>query len=276
MRRKGLKQGLFCYLKLYSLTSFAKIPTIPVEVFRRKIRKFLKIEKHSPEGRLLMKKTVLILSSAILLLLSACAKKEAPLPAPCAEEGSMFGVDKNINVSTIDSFLFREDAVYRDMRMLFDPADYGAIGGEADLTHTIEGFKIVPFPYLATLQSLPVGGAYDGDCLYTVEWNEDGTVKSAVPNYRESEMILAELFPKDKAVFLMCGGGGYAGMMQKLLIYLGWDEGKVYNVGANWEYKGTHGVELVVYPEKAGDPNIYATWRADYAYFDFSKMEPLP
>ena len=226
----------------------------------------------------------------IAALLGACAsthaaENQAPeavqaalpkeLPPAEADAGSPFGVDKNINISTIDDWLGREDAVYRDMRMLFDPADYGAIGGEADLTHTIEGFKIVPFPYIATLQALPVGGAYEGDCLYTVIWNEDGTVQSATPNYRESEMILTELFPKDKACILMCGGGGYAGMMQKLLVYLGWDEKKVYNAGANWEYQGKRGVELVVYPEKAGDRNIYATWRADYAYLDFTKMEPL-
>ena len=206
---------------------------------------------------------------------AAETKTAKELPPAEADAGSPFGVDKNINVSTIDDWLGREDAVYRDMRMLFDPADYGAIGGEADLTHTIEGFKIVPFPYIATLQALPVGGAYEGDCLYTVVWNEDGTVRSATPNYRESEMILTELFPKDKACILMCGGGGYAGMMQKLLVFLGWDEKKVYNAGANWEYQGKRGVELVVYPEKAGDRNIYATWRADYAYLDFTKMEPL-
>lgn len=243
-----------------------------------------------------MKRILTLLFCLLLVFVCACAGKteqetgpeslkinaaetvsaEKELPPAFPEEGSAFGVDKNINVRTIDDWLFRDDAVYRDMRMLFDPADYGAIGGEADLTHTIEGFKIVPFPYIATLQALPVGGAYEGDCLYTVEWNEDGTVKSAVPNYRESEMVLSELFPKEKAIFLMCGGGGYAGMMQKLLVYLGWDPEKVYNVGANWEYQGVHGVELVVYPEKAGGKNIYATWRADYAFFDFTKMEPLP
>lgn len=229
-----------------------------------------------------MKKTGAVLLSVLLLILCSCgnntsakAETKASLPAPQTDENSMFGVDKNINISTIDNWLSRDDVVYRDMRMLFDPADYGAIGGEADLTHTIEGFKIVPFPYIATLQSLPVDGAYSGECLYDVVWDYDGSIKSAVPNYRESEMILTELFPKDKAIFLMCGGGGYAGMMQKLLIYLGWDAQKIYNIGGNWEYRGSHGLELLVYPEEAGGKNIYATWRADYAYLDFTKMEPV-
>ena len=229
-----------------------------------------------------MKKYCLFLAAVLLFALAACGAapaEEAPapkaLPAPSVNADSPFGVDANINVSSIDEWLDLDDVVYRDVRMLFDPADYAAIGGEADLTHTIEGFKIVPFPYIATLQSLPVEGAYAGDCLYTVEWNADGTVKSAVPNYAESDMILRELFPRDKAIFLMCGGGGYAGMMKQLLLFLDWDENLLYNIGANWEYTGSHGIELVVYPEAAGGHNIYATWRADYAYIDFTRLEKI-
>ena len=220
-----------------------------------------------------------VLLIALALCLCACGTPAEPavkpLPTPSVNAESQFGVDANINIANIDEWLGRDDVVYRDVRMLFDPADYAAIGGEADLTHTIEGFKVVPFPYIATLQSLPVEGAYAGDCLYSVEWNADGTVKSAAPNYAESEMILRELFPKDKAIFLMCGGGGYANMMKQLLLFLGWNEELLYNVGANWEYNGNNKLELIVYPETAGERNIYATWRADYAYIDFTKLSPL-
>ena len=230
----------------------------------------------------MLKKYCLFLAAVLLFALAACGAAPAEtvptpkaLPTPSVNTESQFGVDKNVNISNIDEWLGRDDVVYRDVRMLFDPADYAAIGGEADLTHTIEGFKIVPFPYIATLQSLPVEGAYAGDCLYTVMWNADGTVKSAVPNYAESDMILRELFPRDKAIFLMCGGGGDAGMMKQLLLFLDWDENLLYNIGANWEYTGSRGVELVVYPEQAGGRNIYATWRADYAYLDFTRLEKL-
>ena len=224
----------------------------------------------------------LVLTLCLTLLCACSGKPEAPetpelqsLPKPEIQEGTMFSVDKNINISTIDEYLGRDDVCYRDMRLLFDPADYASIGGEADLTRTITGFKIVPFPYIATLQTLPVEGAYDGDRLYEVVWNENGTVASATPLYKESEMILRELFPKDKAIFLMCGGGGYANMMKQLLLFLGWNEELLYNVGANWEYNGNNKLELIVYPETAGERNIYATWRADYAYIDFSKLSPL-
>lgn len=217
-----------------------------------------------------------------MLALASCGGAPAaqvqtsdPLPAPSVQADSEFGVDANINMETIDGFLGREDVCYRDVRMLFDPADYVAIGGEADLTRTIEGFKVVPYPYIATLPALPVLGAYEGKTLFTLTWNQDGSIASATPNYRESQMILDELFPKDKAIFLMCGGGGYAGMTRDLLIYLGWDADKLYNIGANWTYKGEHALELIQYPEEADGENIYATWRADYAYLDFDRLHPV-
>lgn len=230
------------------------------------------------------KKIILAVAAALILgLFASCgvktekpSDKEAlkPLPAPSADE-SMFEVDKNINQKTIDEWLGRDDVAYRDVRMLFDPAEYEAIGGEADLTQTIEGFKVIPYPYIGTMQSLPVANAYEGDKLFDVVWTQDGHVESASPLYRESMMILEEIFPKDKAIFLMCGGGGYANMTKQLLLYLGWDEALLYNIGANWEYTGEHALELVVYPEDVNGNNIYASWRADYAYIDFERLNPV-
>ena len=196
----------------------------------------------------------------------------APLPAPEADPDSQFGVDKNINISTIDQYLDRDDVVYIDARMLFDPADYGSIGGNADLSTTIRGFKIVPYPYLASLTALPVANAYDGNCLFTLEWDDEGNITSATPNYKESQQVLDDLFPKDKAIFFMCGGGGYAGMTKALLIFLGWDADKLYNIGGNWEYTGDNALELIVYSEEHGGTDLYATWRADYAYIDFDRL----
>lgn len=224
-------------------------------------------------------RTLLLLAASLALLLSVgCAPKrtaQSPLPPPETDENSPFGVDKHITMTTIDQYLGRDDVAYRDVRMLFDPADYGAIGGEADLTRTIAGFLIVPFPYVATLTALPVDGAYAGACLYDVEWDASGEVVSATPNYLESAMIVEELFPREQAVFLMCGGGGYAGMMKRLLIHLGYDPALLYNIGANWTYTGDNKLELVVYPEDADGDLVYATWRADYAYIDFTRLHRI-
>lgn len=219
-----------------------------------------------------MKKLISIfLVLALVLACGAFAFADA-LPAAEPDESSQFGVDKNINIGTIDQYLDRDDVVYRDVRMLFDPADYAAIGGDANLSATIRGFKIVPYPYLATLSELPVANAYAGETLFSLTWNEDGSIASAEPNYKESMLVLEDLFPKDKPIFLMCGGGGYAGMTKSLLVFLGWDANLLYNIGGNWGYTGDNALELIVYPEDANEDEIYATWRADYATIDFALL----
>jgi hypothetical protein len=45
--------------------------------------------------------------------------------------------------------------------------------------------------------------------------------------------------------------------------------------GANWTYTGEYALELIVYPEYADEQNIYATWRADYAWIPFEKLQAL-
>jgi hypothetical protein len=218
-----------------------------------------------------MKKIMgIILLLTMALVLTACSgTAQAKLPAPSPDPESPFGVDLNINVGTIDNYVGRDDVAYRDMRMLFDPADYEAIGGNSVLTQTVEGFRIVPYPYLASLPPLPVEGAYSGDTLYTLTWDENGNVASATPNYVESQTIMEDLFPKDKAIFLMCGAGGYAGMTKGLLAYLGWDPNKIYNIGGNWFYDGKKGVALT---ENINGTNAIATWLADYSYIDFHHL----
>ena len=169
---------------------------------------------------------------------------EETLPKPEISEGirgEQFGIDKNINESTIDEYLGRSDSVYRDMRMLKDPGNYEAIGGDSYLSGFVEGFEVVPFPYLTNVTGLPeeVGETYTGDTLFTQD--DSGNY---VANYEESMEILEAIFPKDKNIFLMCGGGGYAGMTKTMLVSLGWDENKIYNVGAYWSYNGNNKVEV--------------------------------
>ncbi|WP_139651989.1 hypothetical protein [Raoultibacter phocaeensis] len=194
------------------------------------------------------------------------------LPPADPNPESDFGIDRAITVDTIDEWLGRDDVAYRDVRMLFDPADYASMGGDPDLTATIEGFKVVPFPFVATLPPLPVANAYDGPAAWMVEWAEDGSIATAVPAYWESEALLDDLFPKDKAIFLLCGAGGYAGQMKQLLIHLGWDAGKVYNVGGFWSYKGAHKVELIEPSSDTDDGKLCCMWRTEVAPIDFSRM----
>lgn len=220
---------------------------------------------------------LLVTSVLIIIVIIVCAfifnnqgNSLAALPKPEVTGGvrGEFGIDKNINEETIDNYLNREDSVYRDMRMLKDPGNYEAIGGDAYLSGFVKGFEVVPYPYLVNVSGLPeeVGDTYTGDTLFT---EKDGEYTA---NYEESMDILEYLFPKDKNIFLMCGGGGYAGMTKTMLVKLGWDENKIYNVGGYWYYNGKNNVK--VKNEKYGDTS-YDFWKVPYHDIDFSLLHEV-
>lgn len=194
-------------------------------------------------------------------------EKLATLPKPQVSEGErgQLGIDKNINESNIDDYLGRSDSVYRDMRMLIDPANYEAIGGDSYLSGFIKGFEVVPLPYLIPAEGLPeaVGSSYIGTTLFS---NQAGEYKA---NFAESMEILEALFPKDKNIFLMCGGGGYAGMTKNLLVSLGWNAEKIYNVGGYWSYKGKNNVPVKT--ERDGK-TAYDFFKVPYHNIDFSTL----
>lgn len=189
-----------------------------------------------------MKKLAILLTTIFLLMTVGC-QSEVNLPLPQSQDGIRgdLGIDININESTIDNFLNRKDSVYRDVRMLKDDADFENIGGSSYLDGYISGFEVVPYPYLCTIEDLPseVGKGYEGDTLFAYEDNE------YIANYEESMEIIEALFPRDKKIFLMCGGGGYAHMTKELLIGLGYDENKIYNVGGYWYYQGKNAVSTI-------------------------------
>lgn len=186
--------------------------------------------------------TLIALLLGLLLGYMIFNKKEKSLPLPevTGGERGMLGIDKNINEETIDKYLNRSDSVYRDMRMLKDPGNYEAIGGDSYLSGFIKGFEVVPYPLLTEVKGLPeaVGESYKGKTLFK---EKDGKY---IANYKESLEILEYYFPKDKNIFLICGGGGYAGMTKNLLVSLGWDENKIYNIGGYWYYNGKNNIQV--------------------------------
>ena len=193
------------------------------------------------------------------------------LPKPELAEGErgQLGIDKNINESTIDKYLGRTDAVYRDVRMLKDPGNYEAIGGDSYLSGFVRGFEVVPLPYLVNVTGLPeaVGETYTGPTLFTF----DG--EKYVANYEESMRMLEDLFPRDKVIFLMCGGGGYSGMLKNMLVALGWDGDKIYDVGGYWFYEGENKVEV---KRVLADGKVtYDFYKVPYHEIDFSKLHKL-
>ena len=87
------------------------------------------------------------------------------------------------------------------------------------------------------------------------------------------EEILEYYFPKNKNIFLMCGGGGYAGMMKTMLIELGWDEDKIYNVGGYWYYEGDHNIS--VKKENKDGSISYDFWKVTYHDIDFDLLHEV-
>ena len=196
---------------------------------------------------------------------STSTLKELPLPEVTGGERGTLGIDKNINEGTLDEYLGREDVVYRDMRMLKDPGNYEAIGGDSYISGFVKGFEVVPYPLLTEVKGLPeiVGESYTGKTLFK---EVDGKY---VANYEESMEYLEYYFPKDKVIFLMCGGGGYAGMTKNLLVSLGWDENKIYDVGGYWFYNGKNNVQVKT--TKDGK-TTYDFWKVTYHDIDFKLL----
>ncbi len=202
-------------------------------------------------------------------------KNEKPLPLPELADGirgEQFGIDKNINEATIDNYLNRDDTVYRDVRPLEDVAPWENKGGDRYISAFIPGFEVVPYIYLAGFSDKyieekkeeGVEGLYQGKSLFTI--NDDGTYTA---NYEESMDILEYLFPKDKNIFIICGGGGYAGLTKNLLVALGWDENKIYNIGGFWYYEGNNSEQI---KRTIDGKDYYDFWKLNYHNIDFNTL----
>ena len=109
-------------------------------------------------------------------------------------------MDKNVNTATIDKYVELEGVEYIDARMLFDSAQFEKIGGQRNLLKTIEGFKVVPWPYIGTLDTMPVEGTYKGDSLFSIKWDADGNIVS------EKETV------KAKHTIYLDAAGGFGGI----------------------------------------------------------------
>ena len=218
-----------------------------------------------------IKKLLMVIIIGFMLCACGDNEKLTELPKPEVSEGVRgdLGIDANVNEASLDKYLGREDSVYRDMRMLIDPAEYENIGGDAYLSGFVKGFEVVPYPYLVNVVGLPeaVGTTYEGKTLFTL--NDNGKY---VANYKESMDILEYLFPKDKYIFLMCGGGGYAGMTKNMLVSLGWDENKIYNTGGYWYYKGENNVLV---KNDSYDEVSYDFWKVAYHKIDFELLHEV-
>ena len=219
-----------------------------------------------------MNKRLLLIGIICLLIILLCGsfsfRSGLPKPEVTGGERGTLGIDKNINEKNIDKYLGRSDSVYRDMRMLKDPGNYEAIGGDSYLSGFIKGFEVIPYPLLTEVKGLPdvVGESYKGKTLFR---EENGKY---IANYKESIDFLEYYFPRDKYIFLICGGGGYAGMTKNLLVSLGWDSDKIYNVGGYWYYDGKYNIDV---KETKNGITKYNFWKVNYHEIDFDSLSKI-
>ena len=124
-----------------------------------------------------------------------------------------------ITNENLKQYLGRSDVVYIDIREF---EDYSK--------KHLRNFECIP--YLALIFN---SNAHKDSSLPQLY---GGTTDEPVPVYKESDEILAALFPKNKVIFLMCQGGGRVGNLMKILSARGWDMSKVYNIGGMGNYAG--------------------------------------
>ena len=235
-----------------------------------------------------MKKNIMFIGGLVILSMLLCISiifnishnrsKELLLPKPELAEGirgEQYGIDKNINEATIDDYLNLPNVVYRDVRPLEDVAPWEEKGGDRFISAFIPGFEVVPYIYLSGFSKKyleekkeeGVEGLYQGETLFT--HNEDGTYTA---NYEESMEILEYLFPKDKTIFIICGAGGYAGLTKNLLVSLGWNKDKIYNIGGYWFYDGKNSEPI---KRTIDGKDYYDFWKLNYHNIDFENLRKI-
>ena len=125
-----------------------------------------------------------------------------------------------INPKNIDDYLFRDDCIYIDTR---DPKQFYEEG-------SIAGFVNIPFyGYICDFKK-------GTGSLFTFTKISDeillGDPGSFIANYEESEEVIKSLFPKDKNILVIATAGVESCYLLNLLVQLGYDEEKLYNVGS--------------------------------------------
>jgi rhodanese-related sulfurtransferase len=129
-----------------------------------------------------------------------------------------------ITPKNLDMYMFRDDCVYLDTRYPYQFYQEGAIAG----------FLNLPFyEYIADFNK-------DANALYTITKikNEDGSTiypgdpDSFIANYEESEDLIYDLNPKEKNILVIATAGVESCYFLNLLIQLGYDPARLYNVGS--------------------------------------------
>lgn len=127
-----------------------------------------------------------------------------------------------VNTKNIDSYMFRDDVQYVDLRSSEMILEEGYIAG----------FEFVPFYDI-------IASFSKGETLYQMKniTQDDGSTIAAgqiggfIAQYEESNRIIKSLFDEDKYIFFVSQGGSESSYIINLLIQLGYNGNLLYNIG---------------------------------------------
>ena len=217
-----------------------------------------------------MKKLILL-----VLVLACCAcsapqqPNETPEPEPTPEVALSLPVKENsestrmsespITPKNLDEYMFREDCVYLDTRHPYQFYQEGAIAG----------FLNLPFyEYIADFNT-------EVNALYTITKikNDDGSIiyagdpGSFIANFEESDDLIYDLIPQDKNILVIATAGVESCYFLNLLIQLGYDPAKLYNVGSfttgmgdDIAYRSYSEAKYIIQPMELYDTSISYNW----------------
>ena len=180
------------------------------------------------------------------------------LPAKEIAESTKMS-ESPISPKNLDDYMFREDCVYLDTRYPYQFYQEGAIAG----------FLNLPFyEYIADFKK-------EVNALYTITKfkNEDGSIiyagapGSFVANYEESDDLIYDLIPQDKNILVIATAGVESSYFLNLLIQLGYDPAKLYNVGSfttgmgdDIAYRSYTDAKYLIHPMELYDTSISYNW----------------
>ena len=151
----------------------------------------------------MLKKWLIVPLMLVLFFVSGCENEEEEIIEILPED--------LITMENLDSYMFRDDGQYVDLRNY----DSGFRTG------FIYSFEIIPFFDYLDYRAFNRGGTY--------EFNPDQIL---------SAPELERLFDRDKAIFLYADGCIRSGYLMDVLLYLGYE--RVYVLGGFYEYEGEY------------------------------------
>ena len=170
-----------------------------------------------------MKKTLITLLMLMGLCSGCnCSSKDKIRNIPKKENSTDVATFQSpINADDLDKYLFRDDVQYVDLREMSFVVSSGYIAG----------FEFIPYHSLIA--------SFSGEnTLYKMvnKYDENGklinagTIGGFEPQYEESLQIIKTLFDEDKYIFFVSQAGSEGSYMINLLIQLGYDGNKLYNI----------------------------------------------